>query len=99
MWGKFASRTQQLFIRLLALVKWANSASKVCIYIYIVRLGKPCDKNVVILTLNHMLWLYIRIVVATINLCYKQSFLSEYAEMLAPYVQDSHTFPICLPKI
>ena len=25
----FASRTRQLFIRLLALVKWANSASKV----------------------------------------------------------------------
>ena len=26
---QFASRTRQLFIRLLALVKWANSASKV----------------------------------------------------------------------
>lgn len=25
----FAARTRQLFIRLLALVKWANSASKV----------------------------------------------------------------------
>ncbi len=26
---QFASRTRQLFVRLLALVKWANSASKV----------------------------------------------------------------------
>lgn len=47
----FSARTRQLYVRLLALVKWANSASKVdksavkqiSIYLIIIYIAKFCN--------------------------------------------------------